>query len=265
MLSLISHARRYSKYRSKSVSKHSIHSPFVFDFVTKVIEDTTQYSAYHDVEDHRLDLLSNRNQIEIVDFGALPGKKGYITKLERVQKIAKRSAIPAKQGQLLYRIIKHFQPKNILELGTSLGISSLYQTMAAPKALFIGLEGCAATAHYAEKGLIELLPEKNFSMVIGNFDTMLHQVLDRYKTIDYCFIDGNHAYKPSKRYFEQLLPHLHNESVVIFHDIHWSDDMERAWEEIKSNQKVSVSIDLFHMGILFFRDGIPKQDFTIKF
>lgn len=265
MLALFKQVNRYLKYRKEAVTKHAIHSPFVFDFITKVIEDKSTFAAFSEIEDYRLDLLSNRNQIEIVDFGAVQGRKGYITKLERVKNIAKRSSIPARQGQLLYRIVNHFQPKNILELGTSLGVSSLYQAMAAPDALFIGMEGCAATAHYAEKGLLELMPDKKYSMIIGNFNSMLHQALDKYPTIDYCFIDGNHAYKPTITYFSQLLPHLHKDSVVIFHDIHWSDDMELAWEEIKRNPKVSVTIDIFHMGIVFFRDGIPKQDFNIRF
>lgn len=265
MLTKVNRVNRYLKYYFKSKTKFGIHSPFVFDFITNVLEDQTQYQEYEKVEEQRNKLLHNRNQIEIVDFGILAGKRGYTTSIERIKDIAKRTSISAREGQLLFRIVRNLKPEIMLEMGTSLGISSIYQAAASPDSFFIGIEGCAATAAIAEENLGKFSEMKNYSIVIGNFNVMLPNVLSKLDKLDYAFIDGNHAYKPTLDYFNKILPYTHERSVLILHDIYWSDEMEQAWNEIKSNPLVSATIDIFSMGIVFFRKGIPKQDFIIKF
>lgn len=265
MLTKVNRVNKYLKYYFKSKTKYGIHSPFVFEFITNVIEDQTDYNDYTKVEEQRDRLLHNRNQIEIVDFGILAGKRGYTTSIERIKDIAKRTSISSKEGQLLYRIVQHFQPEIMLEMGTSLGVSSIYQALASPDSFFIGIEGCAATAAIAEENLGKFSEMRNYSIVIGNFNVMLPNVLSKLDKLDYAFIDGNHAYKPTIDYFNKILPYTHEKSIMIFHDIYWSDEMEQAWNEIKRNPLVSVTIDLFSMGIVFFRKGMPKQDFIIKF
>ncbi len=255
----------FINYRFKSKTKYGVHSPFVFEFITKVLEDKTYYVSYNKVAELRKRLLNNKNVIEIVDFGAGAGPAGYRTQLEKVQSIARRSSITPKEGQLLHRIVKYFQPEIMLELGTSLGISSMYEVSGSPESFFIGMEGCATTAAIAEQNLSKLIDRDNYSIVIGNFNNMLPGVLQKLEMVDYVFIDGNHAYKPTMNYFNQLLPYFHENSVLILHDIHWSADMEEAWKEIKEDEKVSITLDLFSMGIVFFRKGLPKQDFIIRF
>jgi len=249
----------------KSTTKHGVHSPFVFDFITKVIEDKTKYVSYSRVEEQRAKLLKNKNLVEIVDFGAASGNAGYSTILEQVRHIARRTSIPQSQGQLLHRIVKYFKPMMMLEMGTSLGISSIYQVSAAPQSFFIGIEGCATTAAIAEQNLQKFSDNKSYSIVIGNFNISLPHVLSKLEKLDYAFIDGNHAYKPTMEYFSRLLPYFHEDSVLIIHDIFWSNGMEEAWKEIKANPEVTVTINLFHMGLVFFRKGMPKQDFIIRF
>lgn len=249
----------------KSTTKHGVHSPFVFDFITKVIEDKTKYVSYSRVEEQRAKLLKNKNLVEIVDFGAASGNAGYSTILEQVRHIARRTSIPQSQGQLLHRIVKYFKPMMMLEMGTSLGISSIYQVSAAPQSFFIGIEGCATTAAIAEQNLQKFSDNKSYSIVIGNFNISLPHVLSKLEKLDYAFIDGNHAYKPTMEYFSRLLPYFHEDSVLIIHDIYWSSGMEEAWKEIKANPEVTVTINLFHMGLVFFRKGMPKQDFIIRF
>lgn len=265
MLTKVNRVNKYLKYYFKSKTKFGIHSPFVFDFITNVIEDENQYPEYEKVEEQRLKLLRNRNQIEVVDFGIMAGKRGYTTSLERIKEIAKRTSISPREGQLLYRIVRYFKPEIILEMGTSLGISSIYQVSASPDSFFIGIEGCAATAAIADENLGKFSELKNYSIVIGNFNVMLPSVLSKLDKLDYAFIDGNHAYQPTIEYFNKILPYTHEDSLMIFHDIYWSDEMEKAWSEIKRNPLVSVTVDLFSMGIVFFRKGMPKQDFIIKF
>ncbi|HLN52873.1 MAG TPA: class I SAM-dependent methyltransferase [Lentimicrobium sp.] len=249
----------------KSKTKYGIHSPFVYDFITKVIEDKNYYISYQKVEELRRRLLKNKNIVEIEDFGVSGGKAGYKTHRARVKDLTGRSSIPAKEGELLHRIVKYFRPEIMLELGTSLGISSMYQATGSPDSFFIGVEGSATRAAIAEQNLSKVADRQNYSIVIGNFNNILQTILQKLDFVDYVFLDGNHAYKPTISYFEQLLPYLRENSIMIIHDIHWSDEMNRAWNQIKKNERISVSIDLFSMGIIFFRDGIPKQDFIIRF
>lgn len=256
---------RYIKYLKKAKTKHGIHSPFVYDFITKVMCDKTHYVSYKKVEEHRKRLLHNKNVVEIVDFGAGAGGTGYKTSFERVKDIARKKSISPKQGQLLHRIVKYFKPEIILEMGTSLGVSSIYQVSAFHDFLFIGMEGCATTASIANQSIKKFLDEKNYSLVIGDFSVMLPGVLEKLNKVDYAFIDGNHSYEPTIGYFMKLLPYARENSIFIIHDIYWSKGMEAAWNEIKDNPKVTITIDLFYMGIIFFRPGIPKQNFILRF
>lgn len=265
MLKKLKLALKYLNYRLKSKTKHGIHSPFVFEFITSVLEDKTNYVMYQKVEELRKRLLKNKNLIEIEDFGAGGGKKGYSTQLEKVQSISKRNAISPKEGQLLHRIVKYYGPEMMIELGTSLGVSSMYQATGSPDSFYIGIEGSATIAAIAAQNLSKVSEPHNYSIVIGNFDHMLTTVLTKLDVVDYVFLDGNHAYNPTIRYFNQLLPYFSEKSIMVIHDIHWSDEMDKAWDKIKQNERVSISIDLFSMGIIFFRKGVPKQDFIIRF
>lgn len=265
MLNKLQQIFKYLAYLRKAKTKHGVHSPFVYELVTKVIDDKVLYPAYNKVEEQRNKLLHNRNLLEIVDFGASAGRAGYTTSFERVKDIAARSSIPPKQGQLLYRLVKYFKPEIMLELGTSLGMSSIYQVSGSPDSFFIGIEGCAATAAIAEENLNKFSDEQSYSIIIGNFNIALPGVLSKLDTLDYAFIDGNHAYKPTIEYFKKILPYTNEYSLVIIHDIYWSKGMEMAWDEIRKNPLVTITVDLFSMGLVFFRKGLPKQDFIIRF
>ena len=154
----------------------------------------------------------------------------------------------------MFRLVNHFQPKNIIELGTSLGITTLYLAASSKKISVQTLEGCPQTAAKAKEDVI-----------VGEFSETLPQVLKNTARVDFMYFDGNHRKEATLNYFEQALSHVAEESIFVFDDIHWSKEMEEAWQIIKSNPKVSLSIDLFHLGILFFRQGIPRQDFVLKF
>ena len=254
---------RYLKYLTKAKSKYHIHSPFVFELITRVIENEFAYPEYLKAEATRQEMLNNHSSIEVVDFGAKSGNKSYTSSFKKISEIAKNSAIAPKYGQLLYRLVKHFEPQTILEIGTSLGISTIYQALASPQSKLFCIEGCANTAEKAQENFNKLRLN-NIELNIGNFDSLLPVILKKIKTIDFAFIDGNHRKEPTINYFEQCLPLTTNNSVLIFDDIHWSEGMEEAWNHIIANSKVTLSIDLFFMGIIFFKKELCKQDFIIR-
>ncbi|HRG83022.1 MAG TPA: class I SAM-dependent methyltransferase [Chitinophagaceae bacterium] len=241
---------------------HGIHSPFVFDFVLKVLNDKTIYPAYRKVETLRTALLNDAAILEVEDLGA--GSSAGHSKKRSVQSIAKNAAKPAKLGQLLFRMVQHYQPGALIELGTSLGITSSYLALGNPLGKLITLEGAGSVAQKARDNF-DGLKLDNISLVPGNFDDTLPELLRNTREIDFAFIDGNHRLAPTIRYFEQLIEKVHNESILVFDDIHWSREMETAWEAIRQHPSVRCTIDLFFIGIVVFRQEFrEKQHFTIR-
>lgn len=250
----------YLKYLIKSKNEHSVHSPFVFDLATNVIYKKTPYYAYPEVEKVRAELLVDKTEIAITDLGAVAKNKYN----KRVQQIAKTSLKQTKYAQLIFRLVNHFQPTSILELGTSLGITTSYMALANPKAKVTSIEGSKAIAEIANQNFTKLSIE-NINSVVGNFDAILQSELDKFEKLDFVFFDGNHRKQATLNYFNLCLQKKHSQSVFIFDDIYWSAEMTEAWEEIKNHHEVTVSIDLFHLGIIFFRTEQVKQHFIIRF
>ena len=242
---------------------HGMHSPFVFEFITKILNDRTAYTEYEKVEALRDQLLNDTTVLEVEDFcaGSAIDKKNK----RSISSIAKNAAKPKKFGQLLFRMVKRYQPKTILELGTSLGITTSYLSLAKPDARLITMEGSKEIADVAKQNFnaIEL---KNVELIEGNFDNTLSFVVRDLSSVDFSFIDGNHQQEPTERYFKELLSKTNNDSILVFDDIHWSSEMEAVWETIKKNPAVTCSIDLFFIGIVFFRKEFKeKQHFVIRF
>lgn len=250
----------YLKYLFTAKSANSIHSPFVFDLYTNLLSDSNPFYAFNKIEDLRLVLENDGRKIKVVDFGT---KKSRIRK---IKSIAGNSATPAKYGQLLFRLVNKFQSHTILEIGTSLGLGTLYLATPDSKARVITLEGCPEISKIAKTNF-EKLKVKNIEQVAGNFEEKLPQVLEKISSssLDFVFFDGNHRKEPTLRYFEQCLKKSHSDTIFVFDDIHWSDEMEEAWEEIKRKPEVKITIDLFFFGIVFFKRELTKQDFVLRF
>ncbi|WP_276503600.1 O-methyltransferase [Terrimonas pollutisoli] len=240
-----------------------MHSPFVFDFIIHVLNDKTQYPACQQVEALRNQLVKDPTILEVEDFGA--GSSIDKTNRRSVSSIAKNAAKPPKYGQLLYRIVSYYQPQAIIELGTSLGITTSYLSLAKPNASLVTMEGASSIAEKAEQNF-KTLNLENITIKKGNFDNTLPAVVDSLSSVDFVFIDGNHRREPTERYFKQLLPVLNNNSIIIFDDIHWSSEMEQAWKSIQQHSAVRCTIDLFFIGIVLLRQEFKeKQHFTIRF
>jgi predicted O-methyltransferase YrrM len=242
---------------------HGIHSPFVFDFIKNVLNDKRNFYAYQQMENLRAELLKNETIIEVEDFGA--GSAISKTNKRTVSEIVRSAAKTERLGRLLFRIANYYQPKTMIELGTSAGLSSAYLASAIPNSKLITIEGSPAIAEIAKKNF-STLGLSNIELMTGNFDDILPKVLKDQPTIDLAFIDGNHRKQPTLNYFNLLIQHISDFSVLIFDDIHWSSDMESAWQEIKNDERVMLTVDLFFLGIAFFKNDFKtKQHFIIRF
>jgi len=178
--------------------------------------------------------------------------------------IARNYAKPAKDAKLLFRLVNHFKPNTILELGTSLGITTLYLAAPLSSSRVITLEGCENTAAVARKNF-ERTATKNIQQVIGEFSKSLPMALAETDQLDFVYFDGNHRKQPTLDYFNVCLQHKHPGSVFVFDDIHWSREMTEAWKEIKRHPSITMSVDLYSMGIIFFREASQVQHFKLKF
>lgn len=252
---------RYLKYFWRSKSKYAVNSPFVFDLYSKVILSKRKFYAFDEIGGIRQMLEKNDQLISVTDFGA--GSQIDNSKQKKISAIAKNSAKKDKVGRILTSLTDHFQPKTALEMGTSLGISCLYQYSGCKKAQWITMEGCPETAKVAQK-VFSAFKADNIEIVVGDFGKTLQPTIEKIDQLDYAFFDGNHQEQPTIEYFETCLKKAHDGSLFIFDDIHWSAGMEAAWDYIKSHPEVTVTIDLFFIGLVFFKKDLSKEDFTLR-
>jgi len=258
-------AKKYLHYYLTAANGkgHGVHSPFVFDFIKFVKNDTKQYEAYSKIEARRKALLKDDTVIEVEDFGA--GSAVIKTNKRVVKNIAQSSLKPRKFAQLLFRMVQYYQPKTIVELGTSFGITTSYLAAGNNNANVFTCEGAKNIAAIAKQTFPQL-DINNIILTEGDFTATLPPLLNQLQNIDFAFVDGNHRKAPTLHYFEQLLKVSNPASILIFDDIHWSAEMEAAWAEIQQNPAVTLSIDLFFIGIVCINDTIKsKQHFSIKF
>lgn len=236
-----------------------IHSPFVYDFCTQVLPRRRE-AAFGEIEQLRSELANSAEVLDIEDFGA--GGAQLRFKQVKVSHLVRRAACTPRTGALLYRICAHYQPQTCIEFGSNLGISTLYQAKALPNATFLSMEGSAALAEKARAHLARCSVQAR--VITGEFSTSLEQLDLAALRPDYAFIDGNHRYAPTLAYFHRLLPHMPDKSILIFDDIHWSTEMERAWLEITAHPEVSVSIDLYQIGVCCIRRPQAKEHFVLR-
>jgi len=257
--------KSYLKFLWHSKNEHGVHSPFVFDLLTKCFYDKKQKPQYSILKKYRKDLLQNKNTIEVTDFGA--GSRVFKSNTRQISKIAETAGITPKRAELLCRMVNYFQPSSILEIGTSLGLATSALSLGSESrslgSKITTLEGCPETSGIAKKQL-EKFNLNNVDSIVTEFSNYLSSSQLQASNFQLIYFDGNHSKKATLDYFELLLPTITNDSVWIFDDIHWSTDMEDAWEIIKNHPKVRVTIDTFQWGLVFFRIEQEKEHFVLR-
>lgn len=253
-----------SYYLTASNGKgHGVHSPFVFDFITNVLNDHRTFYAYEETEKVRRELLNNNQLLTIEDFGA--GSAISKSNQRKIKDIARSALKPRKFGQLMFRMVDYYNARVIVELGTSLGITTSYLAAGNVSGKVYTFEGASQVAKIAKQNFTDL-SLSNIELIEGNFDSTLPPLIDKLDVIDFGFVDGNHRSEPTIRYFEQLLTKSSEYTILIFDDIHWSAEMEEAWKYIQQHHSVTLTIDLFFIGIVFFRkEQKVAQHFRIRF
>jgi predicted O-methyltransferase YrrM len=241
------------------VDEHSIHSPFFFDFYVNVIKASKQDEGHEPVEAIRTSLLENKTHIEMADLGAGSHRHNGNTTIAQVAKVSLSSV---RLSNLYERICHYNDSKYIVELGTAMGINTLYLANNNSKKVFT-FEGSQSLINIALTHF-ELFDKQNIKLIEGNIDKTLPQFLQATDKINFVLMDANHRYEPTIRYFNQLVRRLNEKSIVVIDDIHWSEEMEKAWKELHKHELVYGSIDLYRCGILFFDPALNKQHFILS-
>jgi len=252
----------YLLHKFTAKNRHDLHSPFVYRLVDDVIYDFSDKKVYTEIEAARKRLLNDSKEITVTDLGA--GSHLNNNKVKQISSIAKNALKSPRLAQLIYRLVADLQPASAIELGTCLGITTLYLHGAAPQAKVYTLEGCPQTAGVAAE-VFKQEHAGNITQLTGNFDDTLHPLIDSLPQLDFVYVDGNHQKEATLRYFEWCLPKVHDNTLLIFDDIYWSEGMKEAWAAIKAHPQVTVTVDLFWIGLVYFRKGQVKEDFLIRF
>ena len=253
--------KSYLKFLWLSKNEHAVHSPFVFTLIKKCFYDKKPKQDYRLLNKYRKSLLDNKNTIEVTDFGA--GSKVFKSSTRAISKIAQTAGISIKRAELLFRVTHYFQPKQILEIGTSLGLATSALSLGNKNAKITTLEGCENTLAIAKNQLLTI-ECNNVEFVNSEFSSYFKKDDLKSKFFDLIYFDGNHQKQATIDYFQALLPTITNDTVWIFDDIHWSQEMEEAWKIIQKHPKVTVTIDTFQWGFVFFRNEQPKEHFIIR-
>lgn len=240
---------------------HGVHSPFAYALCEEVFYNADSFYDFEELREIREALRKDHTRLEVGSFGA--GSKTFQSAERKVKDITARGISSTLQSELFYRLINYLQYSTSLELGTSLGLNTLYLAKANRAGLVVSIEGSKALYNMA-LALAEKNRADNIRFVNAEFDHALPQVLPKLKTVDFLYIDGNHSYEATLRYFEQALPHMAPQSVIVFDDIYWSRGMTRAWKQIKQHPAVTLSIDTFYFGLVFFRPEV-KEKTHLKF
>lgn len=243
-------------------SGHGIHSPFVFDLVTRVFRNKTDADIVCIIEKTRKKMLNDKRTIEVTDFGT--GAENRKTNSIRVSQIAKRSPVTLKYGLLLSKLASEFGGNGIIEFGTSLGISTMFIASATSDTKVYSMEASSAVADIAKENL-DSAGFTNYEIFTGDFDSVLPYVFEKCKNPGLVFIDGNHRKEPLLRYISKIAEVTDRKAVIVIDDINYSKEICEAWGEIKNLETVSVTIDMHRMGLVFMREGITPKNYIIRY
>ncbi len=256
------HLFSYLEYKLNAVDSHSLHSPFVFDFYQNIIKGKQNLEVFDEIESYRKALLRTDESIVINDYGA--GSQVNKSGKRKISDLARSGLSSGKFSRMLFRLVDFLGGGEIVELGTSFGINTLYLAKSNPRAHIITFEGCTESIKIA-RGLFNKAGQSNIEMIEGNIDLTLDAFTKEAGRINLVYFDANHQYDATLRYYHQLRPLAHADTIFVIDDIYWSQPMKKAWKELVALPEVTLSMDIFDAGLLFFNQDFCKEHFVLEF
>jgi predicted O-methyltransferase YrrM len=252
--------KKFLSYYTKATTHYSVHSPHIFEFILDVMDTKKEYYVYKKLEFERRILLTSHEEIPLTDHGA--GSKTANNKSKKISTLARTVVSRKEKCRLLFNLINKYRPHNVIELGTSLGMSTMYMAAANASTQIYTIEADPQVYKIARTLFIRN-ECKNINALLGTFESKLPEVMNAIDSVGAAYIDGHHSYEATMHHFHTLCTKATEETIMIFDDIYWSPSMTQAWEEIKADARVTYSIDTFDFGIAFFNPIMEKQHFTL--
>jgi predicted O-methyltransferase YrrM len=261
------------RFTAWNTGGEGVHSPYLFEWVRMVMSDKNAYYRWDEIEACRRQMLASTQELDFVDYGSasrhLKDGKKYVSQKKMVSDIARGSLARAKYAQMLYRLVNWLGHQlresdrglTIVELGTSLGITTAYLASADARDRVLTYEGCKDVASLASE-VWSSLGINNISCRVGCIDAAnLYRDLP---CLDLAFVDANHTYEATWLYFDVLAGKVHEKSVIVIDDIYHSTEMEKAWHAICADERVTTTIDLYQMGLVFFDKRYWRRNYRMR-
>lgn len=236
-----------------------VHSPFVFSLITKVIEEKCQYYRFFDIEVMRKKLLFNNTNVIYHD----KQNQGKL-KSRSVSQIVRREAIKPKHGKLLFRLANYFKSESILQIGSGAGLSTLYLTSYSHNLKCIVLENMAELADIARMATDGEAINK-IDIRVGEYRKTLPKAIEEMGNLDLVFFNTQYEQQDNQWLFYECMKHADNETIFVFNGIKDNRKMRELWGEIKSSPNVTVTLDLYSIGIVLFNKKLYKRDYKVFF
>jgi len=250
--------KSYLSYRFNCTKASKVNHLFIKRLNHSVFSKLNQIND-KEIQNYIKLLSVNKTLLKVTDLGA--GSKNTKSAERSIKSIVNSASITPRFGCLLQLLIQEFKCKTVLELGTSLGVGTSYLALQKSTNVYT-IEGCPTISGFTQNKLSHL---SNVNFYIGEFSSQLNDVLTQSGSPDLIYIDGNHTYNATVNYFEYCIENASPNAILVFDDIHWSRGMEKAWDEIVKSKDVSISIDLFRMGIVFLDQSLDEKDFVLSF
>jgi len=252
---MIYRIKQYITFLLRSTNQHGVHSPFVYNLVTKCFYDNNKYQEYRKIANYRKALLKNNGSITVTD------KDASTSSSRSISLITNQVALSKSRIKLLFRLVNYLDSKSILEVGTSLGLIPQAMSLGNTKAQLTTLEVCPNIGAFTQSNF---KAQDLDGITFINGDVLKNIQGLKSSTYDLVFLNSNPQKELLTQNFVALLPTAHNDSVFIFNGIYRSKETTEAWESIYQHPRVTVSIDCFHLGFVFFRSEQQKEHFTIR-
>ncbi|MCC8170698.1 MAG: SAM-dependent methyltransferase [Parabacteroides sp.] len=236
-----------------------VHSPFVFNLITKVIEERHSYYRFDTIESERRKLLYCPDRVEYPDR-----RRKNRLRTCTVAELVQCEAITRKKGMLLFRLVTYFGSRNIVQVGTEAGISTLYLTSYAAGLACVALEASPRLAGIAGK-LLNKQGRNPVDIRTGDYAALLPAALGGLPQVDFVFFNTAHEGLRNSLFFREAVTYVHPGTVFVFDGISNGKEMKAFWKEVRANPAVTVSIDLDSMGLAFFDPKLYKRNYIVYF
>jgi predicted O-methyltransferase YrrM len=254
-------AKSFLKHCWNSRGPHGVHSPFVYHLITVVLRRKNRSPHDKLIESRRASLRKSNESINVVDFGA--GSRAQNGRTRTVAGIARTALQSSSHARAICLLAEHAQARTILELGTSLGITTAHVASSLPGASIYTIEGSESVARIARETW-DALGLDSIEQTVGSFADQLKNVLEKMPSVDFVILDGDHRGNACLAYIEQILPYTSEHSVLVLDDIYWSPSMTEAWKASIADPRFTLSLDFYDFGVLYQTKGRVKEHFVLR-